>query len=70
MIPMVKRIVRVEPQHDLRREAQVPVSSVVVHAGLVYVSLMPPYDPTTGEMRRFEVAQQMELVLTRMQRCV
>ena len=31
---------------------------------------MLPYDPTSGEVRRFEVADQMELVLTQMQRCV
>ena len=67
---MAKRIVRVEPYATFAEKRNVPVSSVVVHGGLVYVSQMPPYDPTTGEVRRFEVADQMELVLTQMQRCV
>ena len=67
---MAKRIVRVEPYATFAEKRNVPVSSVVVHGGLVYVSQMPPYDPTTGEVRRFEVAEQMELVLMQMQRCV
>jgi 2-iminobutanoate/2-iminopropanoate deaminase len=67
---MDKRIVRVEPFASFSEKRNVPVSSVVVHEGLVYVSQMPPYDPVTGEVRRFEVAEQMELVMSQMRKCL
>lgn len=67
---MVKKIIRVEPFATYSEKRKVPVSSVLVHGGIVYVSQMPPYDPFTGEVKRFEPRQQMEIVLTQMQKCV
>jgi 2-iminobutanoate/2-iminopropanoate deaminase len=67
---MTKQIVRVEPFASFAEARGVPASPVVVHAGLVYVSQMPPYDPLTGEVRRHDVRKQIEIVLTQMKTCV
>lgn len=67
---MAIQIIRVEPFATYSEARKANVSSVVVHGGIVYVSQMPPYDPVTGEVKRFELRQQMEIVLTQMQKCV
>ena len=36
------------------------------HGSLVYVSQMPPYDPATGDVRTFPVAEQAEIVIKQM----
>jgi 2-iminobutanoate/2-iminopropanoate deaminase len=67
---MKRQIIRVEPFSTYAEKRKVPISLVVVHGGLVYVSQMPPYDPTTGEVRKFPVAEQAEIVITQMERCL
>jgi 2-iminobutanoate/2-iminopropanoate deaminase len=67
---MDKVIFRVEPFSTYAEKRKVPISLVVAHGGLVYVSQMPPYDPVTGEVRRFPVAEQMEIVIKQMEKCL
>ena len=67
---MEKQIFRVEPFATYAEKRKVPISLVVAHGGLIYVSQMPPYDPVTGEVGRFPVAQQMEIVIKQMEQCL
>jgi 2-iminobutanoate/2-iminopropanoate deaminase len=67
---MEKKIIRVDPYSTYAEKRKVPISLVVVHGGLVYVSQMPPYDRSTGEVRRFPVAEQMEIVIKQMEQCL
>jgi 2-iminobutanoate/2-iminopropanoate deaminase len=67
---MEKQILRVEPFATYAERRKVPISLVVAHGGLVYVSQMPPYDPGTGEVGRFSVAEQVEIVIKQMEQCL
>src|SRR5262245_5512242 len=67
---MAKQIFRVEPFATYAERRKVPISLVVAHAGLVYVSQMPPYDRLTGEVGKFSVAEQMQVVIEQMQQCL
>ena len=67
---MEKKIIRVEPFSTYAEKRKVPISLVGSHGGLVYVSQMPPYDPSTGEVRRFALAEQTQIVIKQMEQCL
>jgi 2-iminobutanoate/2-iminopropanoate deaminase len=68
---MERTAVRVEPFSTyLERRRKGPINPVNVAGGFVFVSGLPPFDPDTGELRRMPFAQQAELVLEQMKRCL
>ncbi len=63
--------VRVEPYSTyLERRRQGPIFPVIVAGGFVFVSGLPPFDPETGEVTQLPFAQQAEIVLDQMKRCL
>lgn len=68
---MERTAIRVEPFSTyLERRRKGPIFPVVAAGGLVFVSGLPPFDPETGEARRRPFAEQAEIVLGQMKRCL
>jgi 2-iminobutanoate/2-iminopropanoate deaminase len=68
---MNRRPVRVEPFSTyLERRRKGPIYPVIVAGETVYVSGLPPFEPTTGELKRMPFAQQAEIVLAQMKTCL
>ena len=68
----MKRVpLRVEPFSTyLERRRKGPIFPVIVAGETVYVSGLPPFDPSTGELKRLPFDKQSEIVLEQMKRCV
>jgi 2-iminobutanoate/2-iminopropanoate deaminase len=43
---------------------------VIIAGETIYVSGLPPFDPQSGEIRRFPFERQADIVLSQMKRCV
>jgi 2-iminobutanoate/2-iminopropanoate deaminase len=67
---MKRMIIRVEPLSTYLDRWKAPISAVTRHGDTIYVSGLPPFDPTTGEVVKAPVERQTELVLEQMKLCV
>ncbi len=67
---MAKEVIRVEPLSSYLERVKAPASVVTRHAGTVYVSGLPPFDPQTGEIAKVPIERQAELVLAQLKLCV
>jgi 2-iminobutanoate/2-iminopropanoate deaminase len=69
---IMKRVpLRVEPFSTyLERRRKGPIFPVIVAGETVYVSGLPPFEPSTGELKRLPFDRQSEIVLEQMKQCV
>ena len=67
---MKREVIRVEPLSTYLERVKAPASVVTRHAGTVYVSGLPPFDPQSGEIASVPIERQTELVLEQLKLCV
>jgi 2-iminobutanoate/2-iminopropanoate deaminase len=67
---MKREVIRVEPISTYLERWKAPTSAVTRCGDMVYVSGLPPFDPTTGEVIDGPIVRQTELVLEQMKLCL
>jgi 2-iminobutanoate/2-iminopropanoate deaminase len=67
---MKREVIRVEPISTYLERWKAPTAAVTRCGDMVYVSGLPPFDPTTGEVIDGPIVRQTELVLEQMKLCL
>lgn len=68
---MERLAIRVEPYSTwMERRRPGPINVATIAGGFVFVSGLPPFDPVSGEAVRRPFAEQADIVLSQMKRCL
>jgi 2-iminobutanoate/2-iminopropanoate deaminase len=67
---MKREVIRVEPLSTYLENWKAPTSAVTRHGDTLYVSGLPPFDPSTGTVLEAPIERQTEIVLEQMKLCL
>ncbi len=67
---MKRENIRVEPLSTYLERFKAPTSVATRHGDTIYISGLPPFDPTTGEVIDAPIERQTEIVLEQLKLCL
>jgi len=67
---MKREVIRVEPLSTYLENWKAPTSAVTRHGDTLYVSGLPPFDPSTGTVLEAPIERQTQIVLEQMKLCL